>query len=160
MGASSLIIGFIVAATVLGGFLAGANLDRMVIQMPAWRQTGVKCWAEFSRHADLRRGFYVYPPEAIGMTILNVLAAISFYYDKAAPKAAGLPIYLAAVLALAGLLTTLKAAPHVLSLRRIGDDPDALLRAFLGFWYRGNVRAVFQIAAFLATVWALVAVLQ
>ena len=46
----------------------------------------------------------------------------------------------------------------MLGLRRLGDDdPAALQRAFDGFERWGNVRAVFQVLAFLANVWALAA---
>jgi hypothetical protein len=30
------------AATVLDGFLAGGNVDRALVQMPAWRQVGTR----------------------------------------------------------------------------------------------------------------------
>jgi hypothetical protein len=70
-----------------------------------------------------------------------------------------LPIYLSVVLVLGGLLATVKAAPIMMSLRRIGDDTSALQKAFEGFRRWGNVRAIFQILAFLANVWALLAVL-
>jgi hypothetical protein len=68
-----------------------------------------------------------------------------------------LPIYLSAVLVMGGLMATLKAAPIIMSLRRIGDDPAALKHAFNGFMQWGNVRGVFQVMAFLANIWALVA---
>ena len=44
------------AATVFNAFLGGGGLDRVAIQMPAWRQVGIVPWAEFSRHADLGNG--------------------------------------------------------------------------------------------------------
>ena len=92
--------------------------------------------------------------------MLTAGAAISFQVDPAA-RLAALPRYLGAALALAGLLATTQAAPKVLSLRRLGDDdPAALQRALDGFERWGNVRAVFQVLAFLVNMRTLLAVLH
>jgi hypothetical protein len=48
----------------------------------------------------------------------------------------------------------------MLSLRRIGDDATALRRVFEGFRLWGNVRAVFQVLAFGANLWVLVALIH
>jgi hypothetical protein len=158
--ASSLTCGLITAAAVLDGLLAGSNVDRWFVQMPAWRALGVGAWAAYSRHGDLGNGLFVYPLEAIGGALMTVAAAIAFHFDTNASLSAGLPIYLAVALVLGGLLTTLEAAPKMLSLRRIGDDPAALQRAFDGFRRWSGIRAVFQVLAFGANLWALVAVLR
>ena len=50
---SSLVLGLILGAAILDGFLAGGNVDRIIVQMPAWRRVGVRAWAEYSRKADL-----------------------------------------------------------------------------------------------------------
>jgi len=42
--------------------------------------------------------------------------------------------------------------------RHLGDDPVALQRAFDGFEFWGRVRGIFQVTAFVANVWSLVAV--
>ena len=157
---SPLIYGLIVAATMLDGFLAGTNVDRTLIQMPAWRQVGARAWADYSRHANLGPGLLLYPFMAIGGALLTVAAAIAFQVAGAVPRGAALPIFLAVALALGGLLATARAAPKMLSLRRIGDDPAALQAAFDGFEFWGNVRSVCQVLAFAANVWALVAVLR
>jgi hypothetical protein len=146
----------IIAATVLHGFLAGGNLERALVHMPAWRKLGPPAWAAFSRQADLGRGLFLYPFEAILGAVLAVGAAVAFQFDAGAARAAALPLYLGAALALAGLLATTQAAPKMLSLRRLRDDDTAALqRAFDGFEFWGNVRAVLQVLAFLANVWAL-----
>ena len=150
--------GLITAATILNGFLAGGNIDRALVQMPAWRKVGARAWAAYSRHADLENGFFLYPAEALGGALFTIAAAVSFQFDSAAPAPAALPIYLSVVLVLGGLLATVKAAPIMMSLRRIGDDTSALQNAFDGFRRWGNARGGFQILAFLANVWALVAV--
>jgi hypothetical protein len=98
--------------------------------------------------------------EAIGGAVLTLGAAIAFHFDTSAPPSASGPIYAAVGLVIGGLLTTVLAAPKMLFLKRIGDDPAAAERAFAGFARWGNVRAVFQVLAFAANVWALVAVLR
>jgi hypothetical protein len=127
--------------------------------MPAWRKVGVQAWAAYSRHADLENGFFLYPIEAIGGAVFTIAAAVSFQFDSTAPASPILPICLSVALVLAGLLATVKAAPIMMSVRRISDDTSALQKAFNGFRRWGNVRGVFQILAFLANIWALVAVL-
>jgi hypothetical protein len=154
------IYGLIIAATVLHGLLAGGNVDRALVQMPAWRRTGVRGWAAYSRHADLENGLFLYPSVAIGGALLTLAAAIGFFLNPAAPRAAAVPIYLAVALALGGLAATTQAAPKMLSLRRIGNNPAALQRAFAGFMHWGNVRGLFQVLAFGANMWSLVAVLR
>lgn len=154
--APALTLAFLIAATVLHGFLAGGNVERALVHMPAWRKLGPRAWAAFSRQADLGRGLFLYPLEAILGAALAVASAIAFQFDPTAARAAGLPLYLGAALALAGLLATTQAAPKMLSLRRLTDDDlPALQRAFDGFERWGNIRAVFQVLAFLANVWAL-----
>ena len=150
--------GLITAAIIFNGVLAGGNIDRGLVQMPAWRKVGARDWAAYSRHADLENGFYLYPTEAIGGALFTIAAAVSFQFDITAPAPAALPVYLSVALVIGGLLATVKAAPLMMSLRRIGDDTSALQKAFDGFRRWGNVRGVLQVLAFLANVWALVAV--
>lgn len=71
----------LVAATVLGGILAGGVIDRVVVGGPAWHQLGAEAWAQYSRRADLGTGLVAYPIEGIGTALLLIAAAISFYFD-------------------------------------------------------------------------------
>lgn len=157
--ASLITYGLIIAATILNGFLAGGNVDRAIVQMPAWRKVGARAWAAYSRRADLENGLFLYPIEAVGGALFTISAAVSFQFDRAVPISAALPIYLSVALVLGGLLATVKAAPIMMSVRRIGDDTSALQKALDGFRLWGNVRGGFQILAFLTNIWALVAVL-
>jgi hypothetical protein len=143
-------------ATILGGLLAGGNFDRLAIQMPAWRSLAPRAWAEYSRQADLRNGFVVYPIEAIGSATLNVAAMIALHFDRHANAVARFPIDLAAMLALGGLLMTIGAAPKMLRVRTM-DDEVALHRAFVGFHRWSIARGILQIAAFVVDLWALLA---
>jgi hypothetical protein len=151
------IYGFLAVAAILNGLLAGGNIDRAFVQMPAWRKTGVRAWAAYSRHADLQNGLFLYPAEAIGGAFFTVAAAVAFYLDVTAPSSASIPVYASVVLVLSGLLATVKAAPIMLSLRQVGDNPLALQKAFDGFRRWGDVRGIFQVLAFLINIWALAA---
>jgi hypothetical protein len=147
----------VTAATLANSVLAGANINRALIDMPAWQQTGPRAWAAFSRHADLSpAGTLLYPLEAFTGAILSVAAAISHRRDRSAPRSATLPINLASLMTIGGLLVTIRAAPNMLRLRHLGDDKAALQQAMDGFQYWGNIRGVFQVLAFVANVWSLV----
>jgi hypothetical protein len=61
----------------------------------------------------------------------------------------------AAALALVGLIITLRAAPVMLSLRRVGDDPHALDSAFRSFAGWSMPRAIAQLFAFAPNLWTL-----
>ncbi|MFL5496048.1 MAG: hypothetical protein ACJ8DC_16815 [Gemmatimonadales bacterium] len=61
----------------------------------------------------------------------------------------------AAVLALSGLIITLRAAPVMLSLKRLGEEPHALDRALRSFARWSLPRAIAQALAFLANLWTL-----
>src|SRR6266545_2975747 len=92
--------GLLIAATLLGGLLAGGNVNRNLVHMPAWRQVGALAWATFSRHADLGlNGMIVYPLEGIGGAVITIAAALASPFERTAPRAAAVPLYLAAGLA-------------------------------------------------------------
>jgi len=62
MAASTRTRGFALAASAVGGLLAGGNVDRFVVGMAAWRRIGTRAWADYSRHADLSaNGMVLYP---------------------------------------------------------------------------------------------------
>ena len=127
--------------------------------MPAWQQVGAISWAEFSRHADLGNGLVLYPIEAIGGAALTLAAAIMFRFDRTTPQAAAVPMYVAVLFAIGGLVLTIKAAPIMLGIKGL-SEPAALQHAFEGFWYWGNLRAVCQVLAFLAQLAALAMLLR
>jgi hypothetical protein len=143
------------AATLFNSIVAGSGLDRVVVQMPAWRILGARPWADYSRRADLRNGMFLYPFSAIGGCALSIAAAIGYVWNRRTPRAAGTPILLSVLLTASGLALTTQAAPHIRSIRRIGDDPVKLRRAFDAFDWWGRYRAVVQFAAFCTNVWAL-----
>ena len=128
--------------------------------MPAWRHLGAGAWAAFSRMADLGNGEILYPLVGIGGTVSILAAAIAFRLSPRRPWSVALPLYVAALMAVGGLLITTQAAPIMLSLHRIGDDPAALRQAFEGFYRWDSIRAVFGALGYCAEIWALVALLS
>jgi hypothetical protein len=151
-----LVVIFIVSATLTNGLLAGGDVDRWLVGMPAWQSVGVLGWANYSRSADLGNGFVLYPILAIGGTLLSLAAVVIFMRGGKHERVVALPIYAAAALAVAGLLMTFKAAPFMLSLRHISNEDIALLQeAFDGFRLWGGVRTVLQSLAFGANLWSL-----
>jgi hypothetical protein len=148
----------LVAAVLLGGLIAGLDMARLGIEMPAWRHVGAIAWAQFSRHADLGPGLIVFPVVAIGGALATIAALVTYKMSGGAPPSAALPLYAATALVLGGLVTTAFAAPNMLSLRTVGNDAAAIQRAFDGFELWGGIRSVVQTLAFVANVWALVKV--
>jgi hypothetical protein len=138
-----------IAATFASGLLAGGNIDRALVAMPAWKQVGAVGWAEFSRHADLGNGLLLYPIEAIGGALLTLAAAASYHFDGAVRRAVAIPLWAAVAFSLGGLVLTLEAAPIMLGVGK-ADDPAALQAAFEGFRSWGNIRGVCQVFQFAA----------
>jgi hypothetical protein len=133
------------------------SLNRTLVEMPAWRHLGAQAWATFSRSADLGNGTIFYPLAGIGGLALILAAAIVFRLGPRRPWSVAIPVYGAALLAICVILTTTQAAPIMLSLHRIGDDPRALQQAFDGFYRWDSIRAVIGMLEGFAEIWALVA---
>ena len=153
----------IVLSLIVAGQLLGTiadSLSRTLVEMPAWRHLGAEAWATFSRSADLGNGKIMYPLAGIGGTVLILAAAIAFRLSPGRPWSVAIPVYGAALMAICVMLTTTQAAPIMLSLHRIGDDPVALRQAFEGFYRWDSIRAVFGALEGCAEIWALVALLS
>jgi hypothetical protein len=133
------------------------SLNRTLVEMPAWRHLGAQAWATFSRSADLGNGTILYPLAGIGGLALILAAAVVFRLGPRRPWSAAIPVYGAALLAICVILSTTQAAPIMLSLHRIGDDPRALQQAFDGFYRWDSIRAVIGMLEGFAEIWALVA---
>jgi hypothetical protein len=136
------------------------SLNRTLVEMPAWRHLGVEAWAAFSRGSDLGNGRIIYPLAGIGGTVLILAAAIAFRLNPRRPWSVAIPLYGAALMAICVMLTTTQAAPIMLSLHRIGNDPAELQQAFEGFYRWDSIRAVFGTLEGCAEIWALVALLS
>src|SRR5262249_60343739 len=112
-------------------------------RVPGFRRVGWRGWAFFSREAYLGRVVFWYPPLAIGGTALSIAAAVT---NRS--RTARIPTLATAVLAAAGLLVTVKAAPNTLRLKDGNNDPERLRRSFDGFRSWGSLRETFQALAF------------
>src|SRR5439155_24233744 len=89
----------VVAATLVQSILAGVNVNRAVVEMPAWQRTGPLAWATFSRHADLaRRAAVLYPLSAFVGLILSIAAVVRFRRDQSLPRSATIPLHGAALM--------------------------------------------------------------
>ena len=152
-----LALGCIVTALVIGA--VGDNLNRTIVEMPAWRTLGATAWAAFSRLADLGNGRIIYPVAGIGSTILVLAAAITFRMSSPRPWSVAVPVYGAALMNIGVILLTTQAAPIMLNVPRLGNDPVALQRAFEGFYLWDSIRAVVGALAACAQIWAVVALL-
>jgi hypothetical protein len=152
-----ILLSLIALGLLLDGLLAGSTVDRAVAGWPAWRHLGVVAWAEYSRHADLGYGLVLYPVLAIGGCLFALAVVVVFWRSGKRPPAAALPIYLGAALAIGGLLTTIGAAPNMLSLKHIGDNAPALTAAFEAFYRWSALRGVLQVLLFPVELWALLA---
>jgi hypothetical protein len=144
----------LIGATLLTGFLAGGDLNRAFVAMPAWQHVGAAAWAAFSRNADLANGLFLYPVEAIGGALLIVGAIASLHAAQIRGGMSMRFLYAALVLSVLGLLLTIKAAPIMLGVPDL-HDPVALQHAFDAFLFWGNLRSIFQIAAFVSLTCAL-----
>ena len=141
-------------ACIFTGLLAGANVDRYVVQLPSWHSVSILNWATYSRHADLGNGLFLYPLEAIGSFLLLFTALVIILFHKSLFKQVALPAHLAVIFAAIGLIFTFFAAPVMLSIRTIGNNEILLQNAFDKFQFWGLLRAIAQLLSFLACVWA------
>jgi len=146
---------FVLLACILSGILAGGNVYRYVIEVPAWRHLSIVSWGEYSRYADLGNGLVLFPAEAIGSFILLMISSVMVFKNRGVFKFVSLSIYSATVFALAGLVFTFFAAPIMLSIHTLGNDPEKLQQAFDSFHFWGRLRAGAQILSFCSCVWAM-----
>jgi hypothetical protein len=102
----------------------------------------------------------LYPFLGIGGAALSLAAAVSFRQSGDTARRVAAPIYAGALFGVIGLLVTAEAAPNILSLQRLGTDAFGIERAMNGFIFWGNVRGTFQVLAFAANLWSLVAILS
>jgi hypothetical protein len=142
-------------ACIISGFLAGGNIYRYIIEVPAWRHLDITMWAEYSRHADLGNGIFLFAMEAIGNTILLGTASVLILSGKPLLKTVALPVHSATFFALIGIGLTFFAAPIMLGLRKSITDPEIIGQAFKSFHFWGLLRAVAQVLSFFACVWAM-----
>jgi hypothetical protein len=149
-----------ISAAALGGLLAGPAVNRVLVEIPAWTEVGALSWAQFTRAGDLGPGLLLYPVTGLGGLLLTLATALSFRFDRMAPRAAAVPVYGSAIMAVVAFFITARLlVPPTLSLRQVGDDPAELQQIFatIAEWWR--IKAVLHVLTFGANVWALGALL-
>ncbi len=123
--------GLVSAATALSGVVAGTTIDTAVVKLSAWGRLGAESWARYTRE-ELPTSLVWYPLLGIGAVVVNISAAVAVLRDGGAPRRATVASRAVAILALGHLLTTAKAAPHMVRVRET-DDPDSLQEALKSF---------------------------
>ena len=146
---------FIITACILSGFLAGGNIDRYVVQVPAWRQVDILNWAIYSRHADLGNGIFLYPVEAIGSFLMLLISSVIVLTNRSIFNFVAYSLYLATLFSALGLFFTLFAAPILLQVGTMGNNVFLLQQAFDKFHFWGLLRAIAQVLSFLASIFAI-----
>ena len=154
--ATSVTRGLVTAATALSGVVAGTTIDTGIVNLPAWRRLGAESWADYTRE-ELPISLVWYPILGIGAVLVNLAAAVAVHRDGEAPRSSALPSRAVAILAIGHLLTTAKAAPHMVMVRETGD-PASLREALESFtrwhWARTGIDAL----TFAANLWSLTSV--
>jgi len=140
------------AATMLNGILAGGSLIKSVVER---RTIGLPAMAAYHRAADLHTGLWVYPALGLAAPALTVAIGIAFVIGHDAPVTAASFVYLAAALSLAHTFATTRAAPNLLKLRSGVPEEAVLADVYTAFTRWQTVRAILQLAAFVAVVLAL-----
>jgi hypothetical protein len=142
-------------ACLLSGLLAGENIFRYAMEVPGWRHIDIAQWGEYSRHADLGKGIFILPFEAIVAFLCLFTGSIIIIKSKTEFQPAALPVYASTFFALMGLGLTFMAAPYMLRVRTIGNDAQLLQQTFNNFHQWGFYRAIAQVLSFCTCVWAM-----
>ena len=121
--------------------------------MPARHRIGARAYSAYSQAADLGNGVAWYAGLGIGGAALTIAAAgVALVGRRSSSER--VPLSIAAILAIAHSLVTMRAAPINFSQRRASDDA-ALEAVFARFERWQAVRAVLQLGTFLAVLWPL-----
>lgn len=146
----------LVVAVIDGGIIAGVSFDVALVKLPTRKRIGPVAYAQFARGNDLGNGKIVYPILGI-LTLLLVFGVTGVAWAKHEPAAVMTPLFAAALFTiLHSVCTGAKAAPIMLSLAKTPDKAEVLQPKLDSFAFWHGIRTVFQVAAFVALVWALV----
>jgi hypothetical protein len=148
----------LIAATIMNGLLAGASLDKALVQLPARRKIGLRAMADYHRATDLGPGLFLYPTLGLGAPILTMASAVALVLGRDASEATMIWIAAAGVLSAGHVITTARAAPNLLRLRNGASDED-LEELYRRFARWSNVRAFLQGLTFVVVVVAMASAL-
>jgi hypothetical protein len=151
---------FLAIAAIVDGLLAGASADQSIEQLPARHRIGMRAYHAYTQASHMASGRFWLIPLGLGGPVLRIIAAL-WASSESLPGDRAFPVYLAAGLAVAHVLSTVKAgrinwalAPWQRVDRKITDErilADVLQR----FERWQAVRATLQVLTFAAGVWAL-----
>lgn len=147
----------LIAAVVVVSMGATASIDQLIKQLRARHRIGVIAYSAYSRAADFHTGVPYYAPIIVGWLVLIPAAAIAGWTEGA--PGGRLAALGAMVIGLAAhvLVTGLRAAPILLSQRKVSPDAEIeLTRLFDRFAFWHGVRTVIDVATLVASVWALI----
>lgn len=155
MNGSDVLAVLLIAAALANGLMAGASLDRSVVQLPARRKIGVPAYSAYSVAHELEGvGLIWYPVLGLGSALLTIAAAV-LAAATGISLLNGSPIYLAATAAVMHSVATARAAPLNFRQRSAQGDEAQLARIIDSFEKWQAARAVLQLASFAGTVVAL-----
>jgi hypothetical protein len=138
----------LITSCCIGGLLAGGNVYRYIIEVPAWRHLDITDWSAYSKNADLGNGLFLFPIEAFGNALpLIIASAICLKNRNLKPIASSL--HVSTLFAIAGLALTFFAAPIMLHLPKIDGNIPLLQQAFNRFHFWGSLRGITQVLSFL-----------
>jgi hypothetical protein len=158
---TSLIKGFAVGATLFGGLLAGMAANKVLVELPAWREVGVIPWTNFIRAEGQGLGLILFPAIGGCALLLTIAVAVAFRFDRTAPRSAAVAVYAAAVMAIAAFIVTVGLlAPSRLSVTQAGNNVAALQHIFASVVRWWGVKAALHVLTFGSNLWALVIVLS
>jgi hypothetical protein len=150
-------------AVIVNGLLAGASLDQSIEQLPARHRIGVRAYLAYSRASHMANGrFWLIPLGIIG-PVMSLVAAV-WDSGRNLPTEQSLPVFLAAGIGVASILSTLRAGsinwaltPWQPNPQKVADDESALIHILQRFERWQEVRATVQFLHFAFAVWALAA---
>jgi hypothetical protein len=140
--------------TFVQGLAAGICVDVALVKLPTRHKIGSIAYANFARGNDLGNGLKVYPYLVVGGGVIIIVFTAIAHFNKI-PSSIMYPLYAAALSAFGYLLSTAKAAPVMWSIKTTPNEETILKNKLDRFAFWHIFRTVFQIAAFLALLWAL-----
>ena len=142
------LMALLTGACCISGWLAGANIDRYIVQLPAWKYVNIIDWAEYSRHADLGNGLWLYPLEAVGTFILLLAASIIAIKNRATLKKITVQICAAAFFAVLKIALSALSSPVIMRLKTSGNDRQLLQKAFDQYHFWSPYNGIVQLSCF------------
>lgn len=140
----------LILSILTNGILAGASLDISFKQLPSRHRLGVISYTKFVRTADLGNGKILYPILGIGSALLTLITFVSFFIKYSHLYIDTIPLIGATVLTILHLLCTTKAAPILLSVKKIPNEKRLLERAILRYEKWQLCKSIIQVLIFIS----------